>query len=167
MVERRDDEPRRPAHARRDVEEHHRIDPAGDREHDRAAPVQRPRDLVLEPVRRGIGRIAHRVKLRAGASDGTPPADLDRLDGQCYIPRITRHTGTHLVDFQTNGPLGLIWVGIGLALFFMALVWLNTLLGIFLTPLFLIPQTWILERLKARRDAKRVRGATTERTSAT
>lgn len=69
------------------------------------------------------------------------------------------------MDFQTNGPLGLIWVGIGLALFFMALVWLNTLLGIFLTPLFLIPQTWVLERLKARREAKRSRGATTERTA--
>lgn len=69
------------------------------------------------------------------------------------------------MDFQTNGPLGLIWVGIGLAAFFTALVWLNTLLGVFLTPLFLIPQTWILERLKARRDAKRARGATAQRTT--
>lgn len=70
------------------------------------------------------------------------------------------------MDFNTNGPLGLIWVGIGLACFFTALVWLNTLLGVFLTPLFLIPQTWILERLKARRDAKRAGTARTERTPA-
>jgi hypothetical protein len=70
------------------------------------------------------------------------------------------------VDLQTHGPLGLIWVGIGLAAFFTALVWLNTLLGVFLTPLFLIPQTWILERLKARRDARRARAATAGRTPA-
>jgi hypothetical protein len=68
------------------------------------------------------------------------------------------------VDLQTQGPLGLIWVGIGLAAFFAALVWLNTLLGVFPTPLFLIPQTWILERLKARRDARRTRAATVGRT---
>jgi hypothetical protein len=68
------------------------------------------------------------------------------------------------VDLQTHGPLGLIWVGIGLACFFLALVWLNTLLGVFLTPLFLIPQTWVLERLKARREARRARTATAGRT---
>ena len=71
------------------------------------------------------------------------------------------------MDLQTHGPLGLIWVGIGLAAFFTALIWLNTLLGVFLTPLFLIPQTWILERLKARREARRARMATTERTTTT
>ena len=71
------------------------------------------------------------------------------------------------MDLETNGPLGLIWVGLGLACFFTALIWLNTLLGVFLTPLFLIPQTWILERLKARREARRERSATAGRTSTT
>jgi len=40
--------------------------------------------------------------------------------------------------------------------FYLALIWLNTLLGIFLTPLFLIPGTWLmdwLERRKLRRSA--------------
>ena len=46
--------------------------------------------------------------------------------------------------FETHGPLGTLWVGAGLISFYIALIWLNTLLGMFLTPLFLIPMTWFL-----------------------
>lgn len=53
--------------------------------------------------------------------------------------------------FETHGPLGTIWVGLGLCSFYIALVWLNTLLGVFLTPLFLIPQTWIMDWVRERR----------------
>ena len=57
---------------------------------------------------------------------------------------------------ETAGnPLGIIWVGAGLIAFYIALTWLNLLLGVFLTPLFLIPQTWLLERLRARKAARR------------
>lgn len=45
----------------------------------------------------------------------------------------------------TEGPLALLWMGIGLGCFYVALIWVNTLLPAFLTPLFLIPVTWILE----------------------
>ena len=60
---------------------------------------------------------------------------------------------------ETHGPLGTLWVGIGLCLFYLALIWLNTLLGVFLTPLFLIPGTWLMDRLglgtkKQARDAR-------------
>lgn len=55
---------------------------------------------------------------------------------------------------ESQGPLGILWVGIGLCCFYIALVWLNTLLGFFLTPLFIIPQTWILD-YKKRRDEQR------------
>ena len=55
---------------------------------------------------------------------------------------------------QSSGPLGILWVGIGLCCFYIALVWLNTLLGFFLTPLFLIPQTWIMDWMKRRREEK-------------
>ena len=48
---------------------------------------------------------------------------------------------------NTEGPLALLWVGIGLGAFFTALIWINTLLPMFLTPLFVIPITWVLERL--------------------
>ena len=55
---------------------------------------------------------------------------------------------------NSNGPLGVLWVGIALGAFYIALIWLNTLLGFFLTPLFLIPQTWLMD-LVARRRAER------------
>jgi hypothetical protein len=54
-------------------------------------------------------------------------------------------------DLETQGPLGTLWVGFGLCAFYIALIWLNTLLGVFLTPLFIIPGTWLLEWLERRR----------------
>ena len=58
---------------------------------------------------------------------------------------------------ETHGPLGTLWVSLGLIGFYLALIWLNTLLGIFLTPLFMIPQTWLFDKLKARNEAKQGR----------
>jgi hypothetical protein len=49
---------------------------------------------------------------------------------------------------ETHGPLGTLWVGLGLGCFYIALTWLNTLLGFFLTPLFMIPATWVMDRLQ-------------------
>ncbi len=61
---------------------------------------------------------------------------------------------THL---ESHGPLGVLWVGLGLGCFYVALIWLNTLLGFFLTPLFTIPSTWMLDRVQ------RMRGETPRR----
>ena len=55
---------------------------------------------------------------------------------------------------ETHGPLGTIWVGLGLISFYIALIWVNLLLGHFLTPLFLIPGTWVMDALEARKAAK-------------
>ena len=55
---------------------------------------------------------------------------------------------------ESNGPLGVLWVGVALGAFYIALIWLNTLLGFFLTPLFIIPQTWLMDAI-ARRRARR------------
>ncbi|HEX2723208.1 MAG TPA: hypothetical protein VHM24_09840 [Gemmatimonadaceae bacterium] len=55
---------------------------------------------------------------------------------------------------ETHGPLGTLWVSLGLIGFYLALIWLNTLLGVFLTPLFIIPQTWLLDWLKQRKEAR-------------
>lgn len=51
---------------------------------------------------------------------------------------------------ETHGPLGTLWVGLGLGAFYIALIWINSLLGIFTTPLFLTPQTWLLDRIQKR-----------------
>jgi hypothetical protein len=47
--------------------------------------------------------------------------------------------------------LGTLWVGIGLGCFYIALIWLNTLLGFVLTPLFIMPATWLMDH-RARRS---------------
>ena len=51
----------------------------------------------------------------------------------------------------THGPLGTLWVGLALGAFYLALVWINTLLATFLTPLFLVPLTWLQDRVMAGR----------------
>jgi len=53
---------------------------------------------------------------------------------------------------ESQGPLAILWVGIGLCCFYIALVWLNMLLGFFLTPLFMVPGTWLMDILKKRRE---------------
>jgi len=55
---------------------------------------------------------------------------------------------------ETHGPLGTLWVSFGLIGFYLALIWLNTLLGIFLTPLFLIPGTWLMDWMEKRKRAR-------------
>jgi hypothetical protein len=55
---------------------------------------------------------------------------------------------------ETHGPLGTLWVSFGLIAFYIALIWVNSLLGMFLTPLFIIPGTWLLDRLGMKRREK-------------
>jgi hypothetical protein len=64
---------------------------------------------------------------------------------------------------ESHGPLGTLWVGLGLGAFYIALIWLNTLLGFLLTPLFIIPQTWLMDRMRARRSRDRERQSEPER----
>ena len=66
---------------------------------------------------------------------------------------------------ESHGPLGTLWVGVGLGCFYIALIWLNTLLGFLLTPLLTgIPISWLMD-LRTRRRATRttVTPVTTER----
>ena len=53
---------------------------------------------------------------------------------------------------QTHGPLGTLWVGLGLGCFYIALIWLNSLLGFLLTPFFIIPLTWVQDKISSRRS---------------
>jgi len=61
---------------------------------------------------------------------------------------------------ETHGPLGTLWVSFGLIGFYLALIWINTLLGIFLTPLFIIPGTWLMDKLQLRKRQKKSAGPT-------
>jgi len=44
---------------------------------------------------------------------------------------------------EHHSVLGTIWASFGMTAYYMALTWINLLLGLFLTPLFLIPMTWL------------------------
>jgi hypothetical protein len=58
------------------------------------------------------------------------------------------------MESSMGGPLGILIAGIGLGAFYTALIWVNTLLGIFLTPLFILPMTWLQDAMKARKAAR-------------
>jgi hypothetical protein len=49
---------------------------------------------------------------------------------------------------ESSGTLGTLWVGLGLGGFYIALIWVNTLLGMVLTPLFLLPATFLMDKKK-------------------
>jgi len=53
---------------------------------------------------------------------------------------------------ESHGPLGTLWVGLGLGAFYIGLIWINSLLGVFLTPLFLLPATWLGKRKTASKE---------------
>ena len=52
---------------------------------------------------------------------------------------------------ESSNVLGTLWAAFGMTAYYIALVWINTLLGIFLTPLFLIPLTWLQDRMMLNR----------------
>ena len=57
------------------------------------------------------------------------------------------------MEHAFGGPLGTLIAGLGMGAFYSALIWINMLLGIFLTPLFLIPMTWIQDAMAAKKAA--------------
>ena len=60
---------------------------------------------------------------------------------------------------EAHGPLGTLWVGFGLIAFYIALIWLNSLLGLLLTPLFIIPLTWLQDKVNEIKKARSQAGA--------
>lgn len=74
---------------------------------------------------------------------------LERSDRPGYTSRVAFPlSGANRLE--THGPLGTLWISIGLGCFYIALIWLNTLLGFFLTPLFVIPATWLTDKMPSR-----------------
>lgn len=55
---------------------------------------------------------------------------------------------------ESQGPFATLWVSLGLIAFYIALIWINTLLGVFLTPLFIIPGTWLMDQIQERRRGR-------------
>ena len=47
---------------------------------------------------------------------------------------------------ESHGTVGTIWASLGMTAYYIALIWINVLLGLFLSPLFMIPMTWVQDR---------------------
>lgn len=62
--------------------------------------------------------------------------------------------GNRSDSLETHGPLGTLWVGLGLCGFYVALIWINTLLGFVLTPLFIVPLTWLQDKFRGKAPAR-------------
>ena len=78
------------------------------------------------------------------------PLTLERRNRADYYSAVRRPFQEKRLE--SHGPLGTLWVSIGLGLFYIALIWLNTLLGFVLTPLFILPATWLMDKMGRRRD---------------
>ncbi len=62
---------------------------------------------------------------------------------------------SQVTTLETHGPLGILWIGIGLGCFYIALVWINLLLGHLLTPLFLLTASHLFGRRRGRAAEQR------------
>ena len=51
---------------------------------------------------------------------------------------------------EEHGTMGSVWAALGMTAYYMALIWINILLGLFLSPLFMIPVTWLQDRFRRR-----------------
>ena len=67
------------------------------------------------------------------------------------------------MESNFGGPIGILIAGLGLGAFYTALIWVNTLLGLFLTPLFMMPLAWVQDAMKARKAAAAPRPDETSR----
>jgi len=58
------------------------------------------------------------------------------------------------VESSFGGPLGTLIAGLGMGAYYVGLTWINILLGVVLTPFFIIPLTWVQDALAKRKAAR-------------
>ena len=56
------------------------------------------------------------------------------------------------MESNFGGPLGTLIAGLGMGAYYVGLTWINILLGIVLTPLFLIPATWVQDAMAKKKE---------------
>lgn len=52
---------------------------------------------------------------------------------------------------EQHGTMGTVWASLGMTAYYMALIWINILLGLFLSPLFMIPFTWLQDWFRGKK----------------
>lgn len=58
------------------------------------------------------------------------------------------------MEHSFGGPLGTLIAGLGMGAYYVGLTWINILLGVVLTPFFIIPLTWLQDAVMKRKAAK-------------
>ncbi|MCE9603159.1 MAG: hypothetical protein K8S21_13220 [Gemmatimonadetes bacterium] len=58
------------------------------------------------------------------------------------------------MESNFGGPLGTLVAGLGMGGYYIGLVWINVLLGVVLTPFFIIPLTWLQDAMAKRKAAR-------------
>ena len=58
------------------------------------------------------------------------------------------------MEHSFGGPLGTLIAGLGMGAYYVGLTWINLLLGIVLTPFFIIPLTWLQDAVNKKRQQK-------------
>jgi hypothetical protein len=59
-----------------------------------------------------------------------------------------------IVEHSFGGPLGTLIAGLGMGAYYVGLTWINLLLGVLLTPFFIIPLTWLQDAVAKKRQQK-------------
>lgn len=62
---------------------------------------------------------------------------------------------------ESHSVLGTLWAGFGMSAYYIALLWINILLAAIITSLFLIPGTWLLDRIWGARVRRQQQTTTT------
>ena len=58
------------------------------------------------------------------------------------------------MESSFGGPLGTLIAGLGMGAYYVGLTWINILLGVVLTPFFIIPLTWVQDAIAKRKAAR-------------
>lgn len=56
------------------------------------------------------------------------------------------------MEHSFGGPLETLIAGLGMGAYYVGLTWINMLLGIMLTPFFIIPLTWVQDALAKKKQ---------------
>ena len=59
------------------------------------------------------------------------------------------------MEHDFGGPLGTLIAGLGMGAYYVGLTWIYMLLGIVLTPFFIIPLTWLQDAMARRKQTTR------------
>ena len=93
-----------------------------------------------------VPRVFRRPFGRGRAKERTGAARHARVLSPQKFPQPERER-----TVEHSSVFGTLWAGLGLGAFYLALTWVNLLLGHFLTPLFLIPMTWLQDAVNAKK----------------